>query len=78
LDSLHRRRTDRTHLLLVPADDDWEEDPLVSDTASNSNSQQVFGDFDTLAAGKDGSARLFGSIPGALSHVMLVCLLILA
>jgi hypothetical protein len=73
---MHRRRTGQTHPLLTPHPDDEyreDEDPLTPGIASDSNIRGIPEDQGTLASGKDGSTRLFGSVGGALVHVMAVC-----
>jgi hypothetical protein len=77
LSSIHRRRTDQTHPLLAPLpdDEDWDDDDLLvphHDTASDPKSQRIVDDYGTLAAGQDGSTRLFGCVGNALAHAMSV------
>jgi hypothetical protein len=55
--------------LLTLCDDDLEDDdPLMLSADSNPSREET-----TLAAGQDGSSRLFGSVSEALMHVMAVC-----
>jgi hypothetical protein len=74
LSSMHYKRTGSMHSLLRPQpEDEWEDDQFRgADPYADTDKQTASDHSGTLAAGADGTSRFFGSIGGALVHIMSV------
>jgi hypothetical protein len=76
LGPMHRKRTGSVHPLLRPqSEDEWEDDDFrgIDSSADVVDKQIVSDNSGILAASTDGTTRFFGSLGGALVHVMSVC-----
>jgi hypothetical protein len=75
LGKVHFDRTGATHPLLVPRpEDDRDDDDILGPESSlDIDKQEAIDDTDTLAIGRDGSRRFFGSVGSALVHALTVC-----
>jgi hypothetical protein len=76
LGQVHFDRTGATHPLLVPRpEDDLDDDDILGPESSlDTEKQEAVDDTDTLAIGRDGTRRFFGSVGSALVHALTVCI----